>query len=219
MLIDRPITLRGELWPAPEFVAPVFTAGALISIALPLFVVTMASQNIPGMGVLASFGYRPPLRPLMVGTGLASVAGAPFGGHAVNLAAITAALMAGPDAHPDPARRWVVTAASGGAYWLLALAASVATAFVDAAPELLVEAVAGLALLGVLGSALAGRGRRRALPRAGGHHARRRRVGHHRAEHRRAVLGARRRSRLRRATRACRRARPRRRTAGRRRRR
>ncbi len=154
VLIDRPIHLEGDLWPHPVFVAPVFTAGALVSIALPLFVVTMASQNIPGMGVLASFGYRPRLRPLLVGTGLGSVAGSVFGGHAVNLAAITAALNAGPDAHPDPGERWRAPVTSGAVYLVLGLAASVATAFVTAAPELLVEAVAGLALLGTLGGAL-----------------------------------------------------------------
>jgi benzoate membrane transport protein len=154
VLIDRPVHLRGDLWPHPVLVTPSFTIGALVSIALPLFIVTMASQNIPGMGVLASFGYRPRLRPLLVGTGLGSVIGAPFGGHAINLAAITAALNAGPDAHPDPERRWIAPIATAGAYVLLGLAASVATAFVTAAPELLVEAVAGLALLGTLGAAL-----------------------------------------------------------------
>lgn len=155
VLVDRPIHLTGELWPHPVLVAPAFTVGALVSIALPLFVVTMASQNIPGMGVLASFGYRPPLRPLLVGTGLGSIAGAPFGAHAVNLAAITAALNAGPDAHPDPAERWRAPIGMAGAYVVLGAGASVATAFVVAAPALLVEAVAGLALLGTLGAALA----------------------------------------------------------------
>ncbi|MEJ7892382.1 MAG: benzoate/H(+) symporter BenE family transporter [Solirubrobacteraceae bacterium] len=156
VLIDRPVRLGGELLPHPVLIAPEFTIGALVSIALPLFVVTMASQNIPGMGVLASFGYRPPLRPLLVGTGLGTAVGAPFGAHAVNLAAITAALMAGPDAHPDPRQRWIAPVASGVAYLVLALAAGVATAFVTAAPEVIVEAVAGLALLGVLGAALHG---------------------------------------------------------------
>jgi benzoate membrane transport protein len=156
VLVDRPVHLRGVLWPHPVLVTPHLTAGALISIALPLFVVTMASQNVTGMGVLATFGYRPRLRPLLVATGLGTVAGAPFGAHAVNLAAITAALAAGPDADPDPARRWIAPVASGGTYLALGLGASVATAFVTAAPELLVEAVAGLALLGTLGVALAG---------------------------------------------------------------
>ena len=154
VLVDRPVHLRGDLLPHPVLVTPHFTAGALVSIALPLFVVTMASQNVPGMGVLATFGYRPRLRPLLVATGAGTIAGAPFGAHAINLAAITAALNAGPDADPDPDKRWIAAASMGGAYLVLALGASVATAFVAAAPELLVEAVAGLALLGTLGGAL-----------------------------------------------------------------
>lgn len=156
VLVDRPVRLTGDLLPHPVLIAPEFTVGAIVSIALPLFVVTMASQNVTGMGVLATFGYRPPLRPLLVGTGLGTVAAAPFGGHAVNLAAITAAMMAGPDAEPDPRRRWVAPVASGVAYGVLAVSAGVAVAFVAAAPALLVEAVAGLALLGVLGAALTG---------------------------------------------------------------
>ncbi len=155
VLIDRPVHLSGDLWPHPVFVTPAFTVGALVSIALPLFIVTMASQNVPGMGVLASFGFRPKLRPLLLATGTGSVIGAFFGAHAVNLAAITAALNAGPDAHPDPQKRWIAAVAMGGGYVVLGLSASVATAFVIAAPALLVEAVAGLALLGTLGAALA----------------------------------------------------------------
>ena len=142
---------------APELTltAPALDAGALISLGLPLFVVTMASQNIPGAGVLASFGFRAPLRPALVSTGLATAAGAPFGAHAVNLAAITAALMAGPDAHPDPARRWIASAACSVAYLVLGLAAGAAATLVTLAPPLLIEAVAGLALFGALGAAVA----------------------------------------------------------------
>lgn len=156
VLVDRPVRLQGDLLPHPVLIAPHLTAGALVSIALPLFVVTMASQNVPGMGVLATFGYRPRLRPLLVWTGAGTIVGAPFGAHAINLAAITAALNAGPDADPDPDRRWIAATAMGGGYLVLALGASIATAFVAAAPELLVEAVAGLALLGTLGAALRG---------------------------------------------------------------
>jgi benzoate membrane transport protein len=154
VLIDRPVHLGSDLWPHPELTSPTFTAGALIGIALPLFIVTMASQNVPGMGVLASFGYRPNLRPLLVGTGAGSMIGAPFGAHAINLAAITAALAAGPDAGPDRDRRWLASASAGGLYIVIGLAATVAVAFASASPELLVEAVAGLALLGALGGAL-----------------------------------------------------------------
>jgi benzoate membrane transport protein len=144
-----------ELLPSLAFTVPAVDAGALISLGLPLFIVTMASQNIPGMGVLASFGYRAPLRPALLSTGAATVAGAPFGAHAINLAAITAALAAGPDAHPDPARRWIASAAGGATYLGLGLAAGAATALVAIAPPLLIEAVAGLALFGALGGALA----------------------------------------------------------------
>jgi benzoate membrane transport protein len=142
------------LVPSLSLTAPAFDGGALIGLALPLFLVTMASQNVPGMGVLASFGYRPDLRPILLTTGAASAAGAPFGAHAINLAAITAALMAGPDAHPDPARRWIATVTGGAFYLVLALVAAAATAFIAASPPLLIEAVAGLALLGALGGAL-----------------------------------------------------------------
>lgn len=97
------------LRPALAFTSPSFTGPALVGIALPLFLVTMAGQNVPGAAVLATFGYRPPLRGILVTTGLVSAAAAPFGGHAVNLAAITAALTAGPEVDPDPSRRWIAT--------------------------------------------------------------------------------------------------------------
>lgn len=140
--------------PVLEGVAPHFTAAALIGIALPLFIVTMASQNLPGMGVLATNGFRPPLRPILLGTGGATALGAPFGVFAINLAAITAALTSGPDAHPDPERRWIASAASGVSYLVIGLGAGLATALVASAPDGLIEAVAGLALLGALGAAL-----------------------------------------------------------------
>ena len=144
-----------RLLPSLELTAPVLDPGALVGLALPLFVVTMASQNIPGIGVLASFGYRAPLRPSLVATGAATLAAAPFGAHAINLAAITAALAAGPDAHPDPARRWIASASGGAAYVVLGVAAGAATTLVAIAPPGLIEAVAGLALFGALGGALA----------------------------------------------------------------
>jgi benzoate membrane transport protein len=144
------------LWPQPIWVTPQFTPAAVVGIALPLFIVTMASQNIPGIAVLNVNGYRPDPGPLFSVTGLFSLLTAPFGGHAVNLAAITAALCAGHDAHPDPARRYWAAAASGAFYVLFGLAAGAATAFISAAPPILIQAVAGLALLGALGSAMLG---------------------------------------------------------------
>lgn len=143
-----------DLRPTIEVTAPTWTLAATVSLALPLFLVTMASQNVPGMAVLAGFGYRPPLRAVLVGTGLASTVAAPLGGHAVNLAAITAALAAGPDAHPDPGRRWVASVTAGASYLVLGLGSGLATALVLLSPPVLVEAVAGLALLGALGAAI-----------------------------------------------------------------
>lgn len=145
-----------SLWPLPILVTPTFSIGAVIGIALPLFIVTMASQNIPGMAVLNVNGYRPAPGPLFRTTGIFSLAAAPFGAHAINLAAITAALCAGPDAHPDPARRWWAAAVAGVTYILFGLLAGAATAFISASPPILIEAVAGLALLGAFGSALVG---------------------------------------------------------------
>ncbi len=133
---------------------PSVTAAGLLGLALPLWVVTMASQNLPGLGVLRAMGYEPVPRGLLVSTGALTVAGAPFGGHVTNLAAITAALTAGPDADADPSRRWIASAAAGATYLVLGLGAGLATALVASSPPLLIEAVAGLALLGALGGAL-----------------------------------------------------------------
>jgi benzoate membrane transport protein len=146
----------GPLWPHPVLTAPHFSLSALIGIALPLFIVTMASQNIPGIAILNVNGYRPAPGPLFTATGMFSLLAAPFGGHAVNLAAITAALCAGDEAGPDRGARYWAAAISGAAYILLGLGANAATAFMAAAPPVLIEAVAGLALLGAFGGALMG---------------------------------------------------------------
>jgi benzoate membrane transport protein len=146
----------GPLWPRPVLVVPSISLAAVIGIALPLYIVTMASQNIPGMAVLNVNGYRPAPGPLFSITGVFSLLAAPFGGHAVNLAAITAALCAGEQGHPDPARRYWAAACAGLVYVLFGLMANAATAFISASPPILIEAVAGLALLGAFGSALLG---------------------------------------------------------------
>ena len=145
-----------SFWPSPVLVRPVFTVAAALGLGVPLFLVTMASQNIPGMAVLHLNGYRPPAGPLFLTTGVFSLLGAPFGGHAVNLAAITAALCAGPDAHPDPRRRYWAAVVAGLTYVVFGLLAGAATAFIAASPPVLIQAVAGLALLGAFGSALLG---------------------------------------------------------------
>ncbi|MFZ6764332.1 benzoate/H(+) symporter BenE family transporter [Pseudoroseomonas sp. WGS1072] len=140
--------------PALLPVTPHLTAGAAIGIALPLFLVTMASQNVPGLAVLHANGYNPAPGPIFTVTGLVSALIAPFGAQSVNLAAITAALCAGRDAHPDPARRWIAAVVGGLCYILLGLGAGFAVAFIAASPPLLIQAVAGLALLGSLAGAL-----------------------------------------------------------------
>ncbi len=150
-----PANFSAEFLAVPLFVVPQFSLAACISLGLPLFLVTMASQNVPGLAVLGVNGYRPDLSPILVATGLASSVIALFGGHAINLAAITAALCAGPEAHPDPARRYLAAASAGTTYIGLGLFAGFASAFIAASPPLLVEAVAGLALLGSLAAALA----------------------------------------------------------------
>lgn len=146
----------GDLWPSAVFVAPTFTLGGVIGIAIPLFIVTMAGQNIPGMAVLAAYDYKPDASPIFRDTGIISVIAAPFGSPAVNLAAITAALCANEDAHPDPARRYWAAITAGAMYIVYGLLAGAATAFVSASPPVLIEAVAGLALLGTLGMSLMG---------------------------------------------------------------
>ena len=128
---------------------------AAATLAVPLYLVTMASQNLPGLAVLRINGYDAPVRPLLIATGAAGVVAAPLGGHAINLAALTAALVAGPEAHPDPRRRWVAAAAGGAAFIGLGLAAGVVIALAGLAPPVVIDAIAGLALFGALGGSLA----------------------------------------------------------------
>lgn len=145
--------LVGELLPTLHVTAPVFSLEAFMAITLPLFVVTMASQNVPGVAVLASFGYKTPWRASMISTGIGSSVAALFGGHAINLAAISAALAAGHEAGEDRSRRWIAAVSSGIFYILLGLASTAITALASASPTGLLEAAAGLALLGTLGAA------------------------------------------------------------------
>ncbi|MBB4955228.1 benzoate membrane transport protein [Agrobacterium vitis] len=139
--------LSASLVPPMEFVMPHITLAATISIALPLFIVTMASQNIPGIAVLKVYDYHPSPGPLFAITGIFSAIAAPFGGNAINLAAVTAAMAAGKDAHADPARRYWAAIMGAVGYIILGLLAGVVTSFVALAPEILIEAVAGLALI------------------------------------------------------------------------
>lgn len=149
----EPIVMT-SLWPAPEIVMPVFNWAAVIGIALPLFVVTMASQNIPGVAALVLQGYKPSAGKPIAFTGVLSIFAAPFGGHATNLSAIVATMCAGPDAHADPSRRYWAAIIKGLVSVFIGLSAALVIAVVQAAPPLLIETVAGLALLGPLAASL-----------------------------------------------------------------
>jgi benzoate membrane transport protein len=122
-------------------------------VGLPLFIVTMASQNIPGIAILKAHHYEPPPGPLFASTGIFSTICAFFGSVPVNLAAITAAMCASEDAHPDPARRYWAAVVGGAAYTVLGLIAGGIIAFVSMAPPILLQAVAGLGLIGAFSNA------------------------------------------------------------------
>ena len=139
----------------PVFVTPAWSAASLIGISLPLFVVTMASQNVPGVATMRASGYAPPISPIIGATGVATLLLAPFGAFALNLAAITAAICMGREAHEDPARRYVAAIAAGVFYLVLGLFGATVGALFAAFPRELVLAIAGLALFGTIGGALA----------------------------------------------------------------
>ncbi|MEM7424606.1 MAG: benzoate/H(+) symporter BenE family transporter [Pseudomonadota bacterium] len=145
---------NAEFWISPVFIMPVFDMASIIGIAVPLFLVTMASQNIPGIATLNGNGYSPPAGPLFTSTGVLSFLAAPFGGHGVNLAAITAGMCAGSDAHPDPARRYWSAIVGGACYIVYGLLAGLVTALIAGSPTVLINAVAGLALIGTFIMAL-----------------------------------------------------------------
>jgi len=142
-------------WAMPVFTAPSFTLAACIGIGLPLFVVTMASQNLPGVAAQRAAGFNTPISPVLTTTGLASLLLAPFGGYALNLAAITAAICLGREAHADPARRYIASAAAGVFYIVLGMLGGAVVGLIAAFPPSLVLAVAGFALLGTIASGLA----------------------------------------------------------------
>jgi benzoate membrane transport protein len=145
----------GEALPSLALVVPTLPWPAITQIALPVYLVTMAAQNLVGVAVLSAQGYRVPVGGLLVGTGAASVVGAPFGAPTLNLAAITGALTAGPAAHPDPARRWVAAVAAGLAYLVLGALSPVTAALVTGIEPQLVTAAAGLGLLGAFTASIA----------------------------------------------------------------
>lgn len=143
-----------SILPTLEFVMPTFDLASIIGISLPLYLVTMASQNIPGIAIMKTFGYEVPFKPVMASTGIAAIVAGFFGGFSMNLAAITAALNANDHAHKDPKRRWLSSVYGGYVYLIVALLAGVTVAFVLQAPRELVLAAAGIALLGTIISAL-----------------------------------------------------------------
>ena len=142
-----------SLVPHLELLAPEFNLAGLFSIALPLYFVTMAGQNIPGVAIMKSFGFEVPFRAALVSTGAATVAGSFFGGFALNLAAISAALNANEHAHKEPGKRWIASVSGGALYLLLALVAVPTVAFVSAVPRELILAAAGVALFPTIVSA------------------------------------------------------------------
>jgi benzoate membrane transport protein len=135
---------------ALEWTTPGFDLQTVLSIGVPLFLVTMASQNLPGFAVLRASGYQPPVQPALLVTGVTSVVIAPLGAHTVNMAAITASIVTGPDCHPDPAKRWLVAWPYLVFYGLIGLMAASFVHVLGALPKELITAIAGLALFSPL---------------------------------------------------------------------
>ena len=140
--------------PSIQLVSPNFDLAAVVSIAIPLYLVTMASQNVPGLAIMKTFGYEVPFRPVMLATGISTTLGSFLGGFALNLAAITAALNANEHAHKDPARRWLASVFGGVLYIALAFATSALVSFVAQTPREVILAVAGLALVPTIANSL-----------------------------------------------------------------
>ncbi|KQO26989.1 hypothetical protein ASF11_04850 [Acidovorax sp. Leaf76] len=157
------VALQGQMaWSAvhlelamPVFTAPTFSLSAAISLAIPLFVVTMASQNLPGVAVMRASGYEMPVSRLITLTGVATLVLAPFGAFSLSFSAITAAMCMGPEAHEDRRRRYTAAVSCGALYVAIGLFGAVITGLLTAFPQELIVAIAGLALLGTIGNGLA----------------------------------------------------------------
>ena len=154
------VALSQSIWAVPIWTSPTFTLASIISLALPLFIVTMASQNAPGVAAIRAAGYDSAESPAPISTIIASTGGltlilAPFGGYALNLAAITAAIGMSAEAHPDPKRRYIAGVSAGVIYIFTGLFGAVIGALFAAFPAALIAALAGLALLGTIGNSLA----------------------------------------------------------------
>jgi benzoate membrane transport protein len=142
-------------WAQPVWVTPSFSVAALIGMALPLFIITMAAQNIPGVAAMKAHGYAPPLSPVMGWIGVVNVLLAPFGAFALNLAAITASICSSEEAHADKAKRYTAAMSAGMFYILMGLAGASVVSLFAALPKALVMVIAGLALFGTIANALA----------------------------------------------------------------
>ena len=140
---------------SPIFVKPSFSFAAFVSLALPLFIVTMASQNLPGVAAIRAAGYSMPLSNIITLTGVATLVLAPLGAFALNLSAITASICMGRDVHPDPDKRYTAAVSCGAIYIVIGLFGGAITGVLTAFPKELIAAIAGLALLGSIGGGLA----------------------------------------------------------------
>ena len=140
---------------APLFTMPAFSLNALLSVALPLFLITLVGQYMPGMLVLRNDGFQTSANPIVTVTGLGSLLMAPFGSHAFNIAAITAAIATGREAHEDPSKRWIAGIAAGVCYILVGVFGVTLAAVFMAFPATFITTLAGLALLGTIGGSLA----------------------------------------------------------------
>lgn len=149
------VTIGVDLSPVmPAFIAPHFSLAHSISIALPLFLVTMASQNAPGIATMNASGYSLPVSPLIVFTGLLALLFSPFGVYSICIAAITAAICQSPEAHPDAKRRWLAAAAAGVFYLLAGVFGGSVTGMMAALPVSWIQMLAGLALIGTISGSL-----------------------------------------------------------------
>lgn len=138
----------------PTFIAPQFSLAHSLGIAVPLFLVTMASQNAPGVATMKAAGYDVPVSPLIIVTGVLALLFSPFGVYSICIAAITAAICQSPEAHPDAAKRWLAAAAAGVFYLLAGIFGSSITGVMAALPASGIQMLAGLALLGTISGSL-----------------------------------------------------------------
>ena len=146
--LNQGLTVSASDWfVTVNYVQPGFNLASIFTIALPLYLVTMAAQNVPGIAIMKSYGYQVPFRAVLTTTGAATVAASFFGGYVMNLAAITAALNANEQAHKDPAKRWIASVSGGVVYCIFAVFTGFAVAFVYQTPRDLLLAASGLALL------------------------------------------------------------------------